>query len=79
MSSLFKEVFFPTEEQIIRQENIKKEIIKEAIQEKHCIVCKYYSYDASIPGFITYEGDCELGYTPFFGKHFNCKNWKRKE
>ena len=41
---------------------------KEAIEQRQCIACKHYSYDHSVPGFVHYEGDCDLGKTAMFGE-----------
>ena len=63
----FREAFFPTEEEKQKQKELLDKIRREAREEKHCIACKNYSYDASIPGFVTYEGDCSEGHVACFG------------
>ena len=78
MMTDFYDTFFPTQEQIKKQNVLMKKITKEAINKKHCIVCKHYSYNANIPGFVTYEGDCDLKHTPFFGD-ISCIDWELKE
>ena len=72
----FYETFFPSMEKIKQLNDLSKEIEKEAIKNKKCIVCKYYNYNPYIPGFITYEGDCELDKTPSFQK--SCELWTCK-
>lgn len=77
MMCKFRDVFFPTQEQMRSRKQMLERILKDAISEKHCIVCKHYSYDAHVPGFITYEGDCDLEMTPLFEKHKKpCENWE---
>ena len=80
MSDFYK-TFFPTEEDVQRMKDVSAAIEKEAVERKHCIACSHYTYDASIPGFITYEGDCDLGYTAFFGDHPDgpCPMWEKDE
>ena len=71
-----KEVFYPSEEKLKQIDNLIKETTKEAIKNRNCIVCEYYDYDAFVPGFVTYEGDCQLNQVPFFKG--TCKLWKLK-
>jgi len=77
MMNKIRDIFFPTQEQMRSQKQILESILKVAISEKHCIVCKHYSYDANVPGFVTYEGDCDLGMAPSFGKPKKpCENFE---
>lgn len=72
----FRETFFPTEEEKKRQAETLERLHKEAIEQKACCVCKHWSYDNTVPAFVWYEGDCDLGLTPFFGeKTEECENW----
>ena len=73
-----RKIFFPSKEEIDNFNKQLKEIEEEAIKEKHCIVCKHYSYNGDVPGFVTYEGDCDLKHTPFFGD-ISCIDWELKE
>ena len=76
----FYSTFFPSEEQIIKQRKLIEETTKKAIKEKNCIVCKHYIYDATVPGFIAYEGDCDMNEVPFFGKKDAvCQYWELYE
>jgi len=77
MNKLY-ETFFPSKEKIEAFNNLMKEIEEEAIKEKHCIVCKHYSYNSNIPGFVAYEGDCDLNLTPFFKRDIPCINWEKE-
>ena len=78
MKNKLYEIFYPSKEKIEALNRLFEEIRKEAIEKKHCIVCKHYNYDANIPGFITYEGDCNLKNVPCFGDN-NCPNWQLNE
>jgi len=72
----FRETFFPTKEEKERQAETLAKFHQEAIKQKACCVCKHWSFDNTVPGFVHYEGDCDLGLTPFFGeKKEECKDW----
>jgi len=35
-----------------------------------------------VPGYIAYEGDCDLGHTAFFSRHMDeekCTNWEKDD
>lgn len=56
-----------------------EQALQESIEEKYCIACKHYSYDPWVPGYIAYEGDCDLGHTVFFSWHMDgekCIDWE---
>lgn len=74
----FYETFCPTEEDLQRIKEEVKKISKEAAEEKHCVACSHYTYDDSVPGFVTYEGDCDMGHVAFFGDHPDgpCPDWE---
>lgn len=74
-----RKIFFPSKEEIDNFNKQLKEIEEKAIAEKHCIVCKHYSYDGYIPGFVAYEGDCDLNLTPFFKRDIPCIKWELEE
>ena len=76
----FYEVFFPTEEDLQRIKEKIEKLDKENTEKKHCVACSHYTYDASVPGFVTYEGDCDLGHVAFFGDYPNgpCPDWNGK-
>lgn len=78
MSNRLREIFYPSKKEKGAMDKLLKEIKKEAIERKHCIVCKHYSYNASIPGFVTYEGDCDLKNVPYFGDN-HCLQWELKD
>ena len=76
----FRETFCPTEEEKQRQAETLERLHKEAIEQKACCVCKHWSFDDTVPAFVTYEGDCDLGKTPHFGVTTNltqnCDYWE---
>lgn len=76
MTFSFKETFYPLSEE--EHKKIAQLIFEEAVKEKNCIACAFYNYDASVPGFVEYQGDCEKSHVPFFGNHPDgiCKDWK---
>ena len=78
MSNRLWETLFPSKEEKEATDKLLEEMKKEAIERKHCIVCKHYSYDASVPGFVTYEGDCDLKNIPYFGDN-HCLQWELKD
>lgn len=73
----FRECFFPSSQTLQRLDNLIKKMKKEAIENKHYVSCKHYSYDPYVPGFLTYEGDCALGEVPFFNS--SCKLWEQND
>lgn len=81
MNNKFYETFFPTEETLQRIKEEVEKIDREASERKHCIACSHYTYDASVPGFVTYEGDCDMGHVAFFGDYPDdpCPDWNSKE
>lgn len=72
----FRKTFRPTEEEKKRYEEQFEKLHKKAIDEKSCVVCRHYSFDESVPAFVAYEGDCELGFTPHFGNKNECEYWQ---
>lgn len=78
MNKLHK-VFCPSKEEIDIFNKYLQKIEEKAIKEKHCIVCKYYSYDSYVPGFVTYKGDCNLNHIPLFKRDKPCLDWKLKK
>lgn len=72
----FRKTFRPTEEEKKRYEEQFEKLHKKSIDEKLCVVCRHYSFDESVPAFVTYEGDCELGFTPHFGNKNECEYWQ---
>ena len=74
-----RKIFYPSEEKINIFNKQLQKIKEKAIEEKQCTVCKHYSYNKNIPGFITYEGDCNLNLIPFFKRDIPCINWERGE
>lgn len=72
----FRKTFRPTEEEKKRYEEQFEKLHQEAIEARSCVVCRHYSFDESVPGFVTYEGDCELGFTPHFGNKNECEYWQ---
>lgn len=74
----FYKTFKPTEEEKKWQEIMLEWLHKEAIDKKACVVCQHYSFDDSVPGFVTYQGECELGFTPFFSREKECIHWQEQ-
>ena len=60
-----KEVFSHNEAAAKEVQKLCEQALQESIEEKYCIACKHYSYDPWVPGYIAYEGDCDLGHTAF--------------
>ena len=71
----FRETFFPTEEEKKRQDEALSQLFNRCVKDKACVVCRHWSYDETVPAFVTYEGDCDLGLTPFFGRKEDCEHW----
>lgn len=80
MSNKLREVFYPSEETLKQYEKILKFVEENAVKEKRCIACAHYNYDAWVPGYIAYEGDCDLSKCPSFGKmEKECDDWELKD
>jgi len=68
MANKLKEMFHASKQELEQIEKLIEEWNHEAIKEKRCCVCKHYSYDPTVPGYIHYEGDCAKGYAACFCK-----------
>lgn len=80
MINKFYDTFFPSKEVLDKRKKLELKLINDAREKKHCIACKHYSYNASIPAFITYEGDCDVGNTAWFSENPDgiCKDYEVK-
>ena len=80
MASKLRSVFSPTIEEIERFQTICEEAHRDAVKNRRCTACKYYSYDGYVPGFIAYEGDCERGHVAWFGDNPDglCIDWEEE-
>ena len=77
-----KEVFSHNEAAAKEVQKLCEQALQESIEEKYCIACKHYSYDPWVPGYITYEGDCDLGHTAFFSLRMDgekCADWEKDD
>ena len=72
----FREAFHPTEEEKRKHDETLRRIHEQCLEEKSCTVCKHWSFDNTVPGFVGYEGECDKGLTPFFGRKDECEHWE---
>ncbi len=79
MAISFRDTFGNLETSRKRYEETLKKLRAEAIERKDCCVCKHWSFDDTVPPFVTYEGDCGIELIPFFGKKEECEYWEIKE
>lgn len=81
MANKLREIFsHGNTDTVNRCKRMAHEAYVDAVKKGHCVACTHYSYDPYVPGYVTYEGDCDLGMTPFFGAPLTkCKSFDPKE